>query len=320
MMHGITVKNTVGHLLISSEFECMHCAGAAQFVSTIASGLTSLPNYGGYSLLNGRHIHRYAITGNPADPPMFFIKPTAMDESHGILNQWSSSNQWYVDVLQTGATSQPPIVLAFMLPSAMPASGQGYGIATFLPNGRLAFDSRLRPLAIYHAQSVVPPAVPCNGGTPQSNDGYSWNNSTLDFDFNCNNKSNRYDMPATVTQDNLMFSAPCTAQAVYSRKKYGFKRSCSTYGGCQDHWSTACWWAMYHQAYRVNTGSVIAGWGMYAAGYWFTSNWEDGSGFLGTGLFGGGGGSTSTGAQPYADKTINLSENTIIVADARYYL
>jgi len=317
-MYGIIVKNSYGHLLISSEFESMHCAGAAQFVRTMESGLTSFPDYGGSSLLNGRHIHRYAIVGNAADAPIFFIKPVALNESHGILNQWSSDNTWYVDVLQTGRESIPPIVLAFMTPSSMPPSGEGYGIATFLPNGKRAFDSRLRPLAIYHAQSVIPPEVPCNGGNPPHTDGHPWNDSTLDFDFNCNNKFNRYGMPYDVTQDNLMFSAPSTAQAVYSRVKRGSKRSCTVYNSCQDHWSTACWWAMYHQAYRVDTGSVMAGWGMFAAGYWFKSHWEDG--IFGTGMFGGSGGSTSTGAQPYSDKTINLQENTIIVADSRYYL
>jgi len=316
-MYGITVKNTQGHLLISSEFESMHCIGQAQFVTTTHSGLTTFLNYGGtmwQAALNGRHIHRYSIIGLAADAPMFFIKPVNIDQNHGILNQWNSGNTWYVDILQTGVISQPPIIFAFLLPSAMPVSTENYGISTFLSNGRRAFDSRLRPLAIYDAQSVIPPNIPCNGGTPTETSGHGWNDTSLDFDFDCDIQFTSYSMSTTVDNTNLMFSVPCVAQAVYRRVKHGYKRSCGFLGCCcQDHWSTATWWAMYHQTYLLNTGSINASWGMYAAGYNFSSTYEDG------GWFGGGGGSISTGSQPYSPKTINLSNNTIILADARYY-
>ena len=89
------------------------------------------------------------------------------------------------------------------------------------------------------------------------------------------------------------------------------------YGRTQNHDSTAMWWVMYRQAFRLQVvngrGYFNAGWSTYAAGYAFSSYWESG------GWFGGGGGGYSTGTMPYDPKIINLQSNAYIIADSSRY-
>jgi hypothetical protein len=320
MTDGILVKNNTGHILISSDVESLHYAGKAEYISVTHSGLTDFPNYSGsYDTLDGRCIVRYkAFTNNGT--PLFFIRPKDYSRYHGIINQWQFGVYWYVDVLVSGGSigaSTRPDIHYFVQPrrfgnATLPAPTDDYGIVTYKGTTTM-FDSRLKPLAITYAKGVTPPADPTNGsGLPGSSSGHPWNYATNDHDFRCSSQYNAYSSAALNNHTDLMFSAPSTAQAVYSRTMYGYKNSCDTYS-CQEHWSTAIWWGMYHQAYRLVSGSVRAGWAHYAAGYYFYSRYEDG------GWFGGGSGSAVSGSAPYDNKTINLSQNTIIVANASHY-
>lgn len=311
MGYGILVKNTSGHILVSSEVECLSCAGTAVYDSLQYSGLSDFPNYDDVNTLSGRCIHRYRWYGNVM--PMFFIRPANYDLFHGILNQWSAGGWQYVDVIQSGGYPSAPTVFVFVPPSVLTPSGN-IGIRTQLANGAVAFDSRLKPLAIHWAGSVIPQGIPCDGGQPTVQSGFDWNDATLDHNFHCDNTFNAYGMSTPYARSSLMFSAPSIAQAVYTRQKNGFKRSSGTYSS-QDHWSTALWWAMYHAAYRLGDGQFHAGWSVYGAGYEFSSTWE------GTGWyeFSGGGGSVQQGSRPYNDKTINLHANLAIVANADHY-
>ena len=110
-----------------------------------------------------------------------------------------------------------------------------------------------------------------------------------------------------------MFSCPSLAQACYKRQMHGYKESCGYGVGCQDHHSTASWWVMYRQAFRLRSGNFDSGWTGYASGFAFSSSYESG------GWFGGGGGSYSSGTMPYAAKTINLQSNAFILADSSRY-
>lgn len=293
------------NLYTSAQASVLASIDYTSYVQAQQSYISSLPHH-----LSGRTVHRYRIRA--ASAPLFFVKPGLVDQFHGTLQQFESAGYWHIDVIQGGPTSVSPIVYAFLPPSEIAPPSGDYGMATYLPDGRIAFDSRLLPLIIHEAKSVIPPIRPCDGGTPTQTGGHRWNDSTLDFNFHSNTTFNSYPMPSSVGPEHLMFSAPSVAQGVYSRIKNGYKRSSSLFGS-QEHWSTAIWWAMYHSAYRLRSGAIDAGWAPYAAGYRFFSRWEGG------GWFGGSGGSIDSGVQPYADKTINLQPNTIIVADSRMY-
>jgi hypothetical protein len=216
-------------------------------------------------------------------------------------------------VIQSGGSSQAPTIFVFVPPRVLTPTGN-IGIRTNLANGQVAFDSRLKPLAIQWAGLVIPPVYPCDGGQPTLQSNFAWNDSTLDFNFRNDNTYNAYSTGISTPQSSLMFSAPSIAQAVYTRQKNGFKRSYSTYGQ-QDHWSAAVWWAMYHSAYRLDFGQLHAGWSVYGAGYYFSSTWDSTDWYE----FSGGGGTVQTGNRPYNDKTINRISNLAIVANAEHY-
>lgn len=313
-MYGISVKNTSGHILISSEVNSLHFGGNATFQSTLVSGLTDFPGYSGDdggNTLSGRHVHRYAFASQ--DPPVFFIQPSNYAFNHGVLQQFQSGVYWFVDVIQSGNYSAPPTVKAFVPPANLAAPLPGVGVAAYDSLGQATFDSRLRPLAISAAVTVLPPTLPCDGGRPTNQSGYGWNDANLDFNFRSNTTSTSYVLSGQVAQSNLMFSGPAIAQAVYIRQKNGYKRSSGNYSS-QEHWSTALWWAMYNAAYRVTNTTLYAGWAVYSAGFYFSSTYEGG------GFGGGGGGGSAYGSRPFDDKTINLSSNTVIVADASVYI
>jgi hypothetical protein len=186
----------------------------------------------------------------------------------------------------------------------------------FKSNGSTkTFDSRRQPLAITGGGTAsAPPSDPTNSsGTPGTSSGHSWNYSSNDHDFRSSNRYTAHSDSAANTS-NAMFACSSLAQAVYKRQQHGYKESCGFLGCCcQDHHSTAAWWVMYRQMFRLRSGNFDSGWTNYAAGYSFSSSFESG------GWFGGGGGSYSTGTMPYTAKTINLQSNAYIIADSSRY-
>ena len=316
-MYGALVKNTSGQILISSDIDSLHWKGEAYWYDTIRSGLTEFPNYAAddntASTLSGMTLERYSIVCDTT--PMFFIKPTSYTAFSGVVQQFNVGNTWFVDVIQSQAISRVQ-VFAFAKAQSVNPSYETHGMATYRANGQVAFDSRLKPMAIFDAKTVIPPAIPCDGGQPTESGlyDYAYTDSVLDHNFKSDYSFTSYPIRIDVSYRDLMFSAPSVAQAVYSRIKHGFKRSYGDYGS-QDHWSTAAWWAMYHQAYRLRWGSLDAGWCVFAAGFKYSAYAEDGS-WLGIG----GGSSTDYGARPYADKTINLTNNTVIIVNGSDYI
>lgn len=342
-MYGIDIKNAAGHLLVSSEFEALHylrLASANLFGAVSAGSLTSFPGYGGS--LNGRSYMRYSVSTGSDQVPVFFVLPRSSSRFFSFLNIFKTPNPYYpenppfwnLDMIISGGGTMfnQPLVAAFVPRSSLPETvlptslgpptygiySNNMGLQTKMADGRVAFDSRLHPLAITDSISVTPPMYPCNGGVPAVGGYYyGWNDTTLDFDFNCTNTYTQTALTTTIPRKYLMFSVPSIQQAVYQRTKLGYKLSEASWwegGGSQEHWSNATWWCMYRGAFRLRQGILDAGWNQLWAGYHFSSLVTDNF------WFSGGDQRMETGTQPYAPKTINLQPSTVMFADARNYL
>ena len=319
MAYGFEAKNDSGNVIINDTIENLHFFGKATKNSS-SSGYGDFSGYSGSNdTLDGRVIHTYSITCSGT--PVAFIKPTDYARWHAVIKQSVSGTTWTFQVMISGtSTSNPPDVYCFVNADDVPSSSDTHGLLVFKSDGTTkTFDSRRQPLAITGGgTATAPPSDPTNtSGTPGVSSGHAWNYSSNDHDFRSSNRYTSISDSAANTST-TMFSCPSIAQAVYKRQQHGYKESCSCFPiigciNCQDHWSTASWWVMYRQAFRLRSGNFDSGWTGYAAGYAFSSAYESG------GWFGGGGGSYSTGTMPYTAKTINLQSNAYILADSSRY-
>jgi len=315
MAYGFEAKNDLGKIIINDTIENLHFIGKATRGSA-DSAFGDIPGYSGSNdALDGRVVHTYTITCSGT--PVAFIKPADYARWHAVIKQSVSSTTWTFQVMISGtSTSKPPDVYCFVNADDVPSSSETHGMQVFKSDGTTkTFDSRKQPLAITGGGNALSPSDPTNtGGTPGTSSGHSWNYASNDHDFRSSSQYTAVSDSAANTST-TMFSCPSIAQAVYKRQMHGYK--CSDHhwwqSGCQEHHSTAAWWVMYRQAFRLRSGNFDSGWTGYAAGYSFSSSYESG------GWFGGGGGSYSTGSMPYTAKTINLQSNTYIIADSSRY-
>ena len=316
MSYGFTAINTSGQVIISDEMENLHFLGKATLTGNDGGDYSDIPGYSGSNdALDGRVIFTYTI--NTSATPLVFIKPSDYNRWHAVLTQSVSGSTWTFDVIASGtSTSNAPELYCFVNANSTSGTSSTHGLIVWKADGTTrTFDSRYNPLAISDGGTIIPPIYPTDGsGLPTTTSGHPWNYATNDHDFRSTTRYNSQSING-VTYTNLMFSAPSLAQAVYKRQMEGYKCSNKPYpqSGCQAHWSTAMWWVMYRNTFRIRNGYFDAGWTNYVAGYSFSSNHESG------GWFGGGGGSYSTGSMPYTAKTINLTSNAFMIADATRY-
>ena len=328
MAYGFEAKNDSGKVIINDTIENLHFLGKASRGSA-NSGYGTIPNYSGANTaLDGRVIHIYTITCTGT--PLAFIKPTDYARWHGLIKQSVSNTTWTFEVMISGtSTSNPPVLYCFVNADNISVpSGETYGMQVFKADGSTkTFDSRKQPLAITGGNNYTsPPADPTNSsGTPGTTENHAWNHATNDHDFRSHNRYNSA-QDASLAGNNAykaMFACSSIAQAVYKRQMEGYKQSCTCvpiFGcfNCQDHYSTALWYAMYRQAFRIrggysNYGFVDIGWNVYAAGFAFSSVAEDG------GWFGNTNTTYNTGSLPYTPKTINRQAGPFIIADSTRY-
>ncbi|MDP6584454.1 MAG: hypothetical protein QF535_07340, partial [Anaerolineales bacterium] len=276
MAYGFEAKNDSGNIIINDTIENLHFFGKASRGGSSA-GYGDISGYSGSNdTLDGRCIWTYTITCTGT--PVAFIKPTDYGRWHAIIKQSVSGTTWTFQVMISGtSTSNPPNVYCFVNADDIPSSSDTHGMQVFKSDGTTkTFDSRKQPLAITGGGTAVSPSDPTNtSGTPGTSSGHDWNYATNDHDFRSSNRYTAYSNSAANTS-NAMFSCPSIAQACYKRQMHGYKESCGCCGfGCQDHYSTAAWWVMYRQAFRLRSGNFDAGWTNYAAGYSFSSSYED---------------------------------------------
>ena len=323
MSYGFSAINTSGQTIISDEMENLHFYGKATLNGNDGGDYGDFPGYSGANdTLDGRIIFTYSLVLEPPTggggifvpaSPLVFIKPTDYTRWHALLTQSVAADgkTWTFDVIASGLSqSNPPELFCFVNANSTSGATSDHGLIVWKADGYTrTFDSRYRPLAVTAGGSIAPATCPSDDGCPGVSTGHPWNYATLDHDFR---SSSQYNSQATngATYTNLMFSAPSLAQAVYKRQVEGYKYSSSSWGGGQSHWSTAIWWVMYRNTFRIRNGYFDAGWTDYAAGYSFSSNHEGG------GWFGGGGGGYSSGTMPYSAKVINQGSNAFMIADS----
>jgi hypothetical protein len=318
-MQGISIRNNDNHILVSSDIRSFHYLGDASLAYNLASGLTTFDNYGyAGSYLSGRCLYTFSINSSIQQAPLVFIQPGLNSNTYGILRKYWSAGAWYIDILQSGPTVAYPRVLCFNQLSGITSPAGGKGIATYLSNGEIAFDSTRGPMAIHDVKTVIQQEVPCD---TQPTD-YSYNNWNLRTfltnygDYHNDTTYNSYNI-ISAPRENIAFTAPSIAQAVYDNTYYGYYKSCGYGGSCQEHKSWTIFWGMYQGTYGLagsnSTLQLKAAWSIIRAGYYFSQYAEDG------GWFGGGGVSYTSGDRPYTEKTINLQENPIIMIDASNY-
>ena len=372
-MYGITVKNDVGHILISSEFESMHCYGPVALHSepepwgvngfTVATWDAMFNQWMYYQIeegkMSGRAVLRYFVPLKT--PVLFFIKPLDASRMYGVLNQWTDERGTWVDIIVSGpdwyrdtkyiningvwyemvlkddpgsdlgfnfeyvpAPGYVPVdysplkLIALTTPEAFSEPGEKYGMKTWLPNGKTAFDSRLRPLVIHDAINVTSPGSPCEGGDPAATTAVTFGTeNNLLHNFRSAFSHNQYLIRSHPNSADLMFCAPSVAQAVRSTIQHGYYQQHTGIGGSIFYNNYSFWWAMYHQAYSIQHGTALAGWAPYKSGYDYASTRESNNWVVN--LVSSGNINSGPVRRPYPDKTINLSSNTMLIADSSFY-
>lgn len=326
MSYGFASYNDNGEIIVSDFTDSFHFVRKATQIGSANTGFDAFPGYGGtYSRLDGRTIITYEVLF-PTAAPLVFLKPSNVDEFAAVIRIYKSGtpgtteymNYWRIDVMMTGIYPQGPYpeLFCFTRAEVAPTENINYGLQVFKSDGvTTAFDSRARPLSVLDGSLQVPPEDPTNSpGTPRYDEGYvyPWKYAVNDHDFRSTNRYSTYSLTNSTDFTDLMYCCPSIAQATYARTQNGYKKSRGTYSS-QEHWSTATWWVMYRNLFRLQPGQFQSGWGPLAADYYFSAVYEDG------GTFGGGGGSWTTGTNPYEPKTINLIPNMYLVTNSKFY-
>ena len=320
MSYGFLALNDNNDVLISSDTKNLHFAGKA----TAPSGVTAVSSQsGGFVDL------RYTITlpNRTSIPVPFFTMPvqTLTYSIAGVagVNSGSSSKTWTINIIRTGnsqATNTYPEVYVFVDPSSVSVS-DGYGFQVFNSDGSVSFDSRARPLAITGAVSVIPPTNPLTAASVPNPALAAYQcGSTVTTQFTPLASGSNVTVPNTTKKMYHYNALPQTQREVlYS----GTTDSCtgfSAYGVCLGYEQTdsfaSTYWCFYRGGIKGVSNTVIkAAWIPAEQGcHWTTSTDAD---FLW--FFGPGGSSSSGGVWPYSDKTINLTAQTVIIADAARY-
>ncbi len=319
MSYGFEAINNNNKIIINDKFENYHFAGKATFQSVDGSGLhdsISGSTSAYLTFLGGRTVYTYTFT--TAGTPLVFIRPKEFQRHFALIRQSQSGSTWTFEVLVEGGinltSSTRPELYCFVNADDTDLLSEDHGLIVKKADGTTrTFDSRHLPLAIIGGGTHKPPVDPTeSAGLPSVTTGHAWNHQVNDHDFRTDSQYNSYGF--TGTYSDLMIAAPSMAQAVYKRQMEGYKQSCGFGGtGCQDHYSTAIWWVMYRNTFKLRNNFLDSGWTVYSSGYAFSSVSEGG------GWFGGGGGSYSTGTMPYSAKTINHHDEVYILADATRY-
>jgi len=325
MSFGLQVNNASGSLLVSDVYETLHFLGKASYVSNDGGNCARFYGYNNedpQNVLSGRVV--YSFTIQSGTPPVVFIKPGNVAYGYGLLREYNSGSTWYFDVIQTGlVTTAIPSLYCFVNANVaeLASTGGSYGLQVRGPDSRITFDSRFLPLALPSTgtSTVIVCPVDDNRGCPSITSGHSFRYSNLDWDFTSENKITTAPIAGGIAASNMMFSCPSLGQSVQRRVQNGYKKSCGLLGSPQHHYSTAQWWVIYRNVFRLQAGTFVSGWAPYQQSYQYWEKITESGGFLGISADSGDSSYVTGNTLPYLPKTINIDPNTFMIADALRY-
>lgn len=308
-MFGFFAMNNNGQVLISSDTRNLHFVGKAV--------LTSVPDsasgYGGFQ--RGIYTIQCAVT-----PVPFFTMPT--NEFYAIAAVRNVGGYtWEIELIRSGNYGEVPEVYVFSDPrGATQRANSDYGMLVMTADGGVAFDSRMSPLVITGGLAVQPPSNPITTAVSGLSAQGCRSMVTAGQKMAPNNY-NSYGLSTYKPITKPIFYYPSIAQ---SQRQYNFSQSerrCtgfSVFGNCIGYESKAKWesryWAFFRGGIRYTAGQIQCGWIAVKYGCNYSSN--GGSSFLGISL--GGSGSTG-GTWPYSNKTLNIVDTAVIIADGYKY-
>ena len=307
MSYGFEATNSSGQVLISSEFKNLHFK--EKKTSPTFTDLNSNGLFGGVKVMR----YRFYLSETPV--PFFHVPSLSRCAVTAVRSV--SPGVWDIEVLTDGAN---PEIYIFAT-SAVTSSGDTHGVQVFNSSNQVTFDSRAAPLIVTGLYSVSPPPRPkinsyLSSGlsSNQCSTGVGTYHSRFTPDY-----AKSYS--ADINYKPLFFFAS-NAQAHRQIHVSTSETVCdgiSVKGNCvgfeRDYYYDSYYWAFYRNVifwefnWRVASAWTVASWGC---------NWEyetDSSAFgIGTG-----GSSSSGGAWPYTNETINTFNNTIIMGNASFY-
>ena len=309
MSFGFLAVNNNNQVLVSSDTRNLHLI--AKLTSPAETIYTS-QNYGG--------MRKWRYRVNSAVTPMpFFTMPTA--DYYGITRILQvATNVWDIEVIRSGTGDSVPEVYVFADPRAV-SSADTYGMVIYRDDGSPAFDSRLRPLVIYGGITVTHSGNPRDSfpyGLSSDNCGSGEASSGGIF---APNTYNGYGFDQNAPVKPIYFFSSL-AQAEREAHYHRSHRSCTgfdAYGGCVGYGTEENWNSWYWAFYRggicsPSRNELRAGW--VVSNFGCNYSYSKDNSFVGIGVGGGGG---SGGSWPYSNKSLNISNNVVIMSDGAKY-
>jgi hypothetical protein len=301
MSWGFTATNANGQVLVSSNTQNLHFYGKAIYSQSIVSSA----NFGG--------MYRWLYVTDCLDYPTPFLTPN--NGFMGVTSIRLSGATWQIEIISSNPNL--PEVYIFTPARSIAATGD-YGLVVYKDASKVSFDSRLKPLSIYGGAMLSPPNNPRTGAIS----GSAWEcrsapNNTLSPD----NWNTSYISTSNVNYVKLIYHYPSMAQ---SEREQEFSTGRWSEGGCADKreyelWST--YWCFYRAGIRPEwTGGGVVkincGW-IPVDGGCHSRRYESGRSIIGIPV--GGGGTSSGGAWPYSNETLNTAPTFMLISNGDLY-
>lgn len=306
MTHGFLALNNSNQVLVSSDTRNLHLV--AKLSAPIAVDY-STDYYGGIRIL------RYRVTCSVYPVP-FFTMPTA--DFHGVTRITNNGDgTWDIELVRSGSSNTYPEVYVFADPRAGNPTDT-HGMQVFRDDGSVAFDSRMRPLAVSGGLPVTHPSNPRPSFPYGLNARYCGSGEATTGGFFQPTEFNSYSVGGQPTKPMFFYSS--LAQAEREAQYHDSDDDClgsDKFGVCITR-TTYDWnswyWAFYRGGIKWTGSGIQAGWVVVKFGcYW---RYEQDDSLIGIGT---GGSSGGAGSWPYSNETLNLGASTVLIGDAARY-